>query len=30
MPDEFFSMQNMMLSIRIMAHAIVELAGEGR
>ncbi|HIR08099.1 MAG TPA: M20/M25/M40 family metallo-hydrolase, partial [Candidatus Pullichristensenella stercoripullorum] len=28
MPDEWFSLENMMLSIRIMAHAIVELAGK--
>ncbi len=30
MPDEWFSLENMMLSIRIMAHAIVELAGQVR
>ncbi|HIS04285.1 MAG TPA: dipeptidase PepV [Candidatus Pullichristensenella avicola] len=28
MPDEWFSLENMMLSIRIMAHAIAELAGK--
>ncbi len=28
MPDEWFSLENMMLSIRIMAHAIAELAGQ--